>query len=377
MNIYADHAASSPMRESAKAVMLECLEECGNPSSIHAAGRLAAARLERARKEMAELLNCRPSEIYFTSGGTEADNWAVCAAGRRTGQTVTSAFEHHAVLRALEALERAGGRTAVRIRPEADGVLDPEKVAAAADGSTALVSIMAANNEIGTIQPIAEIAKALKKGGRSPALFHTDAVQAVGHIPVDVQKLGVDLLSLSAHKFGGPRGAGALYCRTGAPLEPLLFGGGQERGRRPGTENTAAIAAMAAAMTEACGNMEKAAAYTRRLRDRLAARILEIPGAQINGSMTSRLPGNINCRFDGVEGETLVILLDLAGVQVSAGAACSSGSGQPSHVLTTLGQSRREAYGAIRISLAETSTEAEADCIADRLEAIVADLQSG
>lgn len=377
MNIYADHAASSPMRESAKAVMLECLEECGNPSSIHAAGRLAAARLERARKEMAELLNCRPSEIYFTSGGTEADNWAVCAAGRRTGQTVTSAFEHHAVLRALEALERAGGRTAVRIRPEADGVLDPEKVAAAADGSTALVSIMAANNEIGTIQPIAEIAKALKKGGRSPALFHTDAVQAVGHIPVDVQKLGVDLLSLSAHKFGGPRGAGALYCRTGAPLEPLLFGGGQERGRRPGTENTAAIAAMAAAMTEACGNMEKAAAYTRRLRDRLAARILEIPGAQINGSMTSRLPGNINCRFDGVEGETLVILLDLAGVQVSAGAACSSGSGQPSHVLTALGQSRREAYGAIRISLAETSTEAEADCIADRLEAIVADLQSG
>ena len=377
MNIYADHAASSPMRESAKAVMLECLEECGNPSSIHAAGRLAAARLERARKEMAELLNCRPSEISFTSGGTEADNWAVCAAGRRTGQTVTSAFEHHAVLRALEALERAGGRTAVRIRPEADGVLDPEKVAAAADGSTALVSIMAANNEIGTIQPIAEIAKALKKGGRSPALFHTDAVQAVGHIPVDVQKLGVDLLSLSAHKFGGPRGAGALYCRTGAPLEPLLFGGGQERGRRPGTENTAAIAAMAAAMTEACGNMEKAAAYTRRLRDRLAARILEIPGAQINGSMTSRLPGNINCRFDGVEGETLVILLDLAGVQVSAGAACSSGSGQPSHVLTALGQSRREAYGAIRISLAETSTEAEADCIADRLEAIVADLQSG
>ena len=377
MNIYADHAASSPMRESAKAVMLECLEECGNPSSIHAAGRLAAARLERARKEMAELLNCRPSEIYFTSGGTEADNWAVCAAGRRTGQTVTSAFEHHAVLRALEALERAGGRTAVRIRPEADGVLDPEKVAAAADGSTALVSIMAANNEIGTIQPIAEIAKALKKGGRSPALFHTDAVQAVGHIPVDVQKLGVDLLSLSAHKFGGPRGAGALYCRTGAPLEPLLFGGGQERGRRPGTENTAAIAAMAAAMTEACGNMEKAAAYTRRLRDRLAARILEIPGAQINGSMTSRLPGNINCRFDGVEGETLVILLDLAGVQVSAGAACSSGSGEPSHVLTALGQSRREAYGAIRISLAETSTEAEADCIADRLEAIVADLQNG
>nr|WP_325254372.1 cysteine desulfurase family protein [uncultured Oscillibacter sp.] len=376
MNIYADHAASSPMRESAKAVMLECLEECGNPSSIHAAGRLAAARLERARKEMAELLNCRPSEIYFTSGGTEADNWAVRAAGQGPGQTVTSAFEHHAVLRALEALERAGGRTTVQIRPGADGVLDPEKVAAAADGSTALVSVMAANNEIGTIQPIAEIAKALKKSGRSP-VFHTDAVQAVGHIPVDVQKLGVDLLSLSAHKFGGPRGAGALYCRTGVPLEPLLFGGGQERGRRPGTENTAAIAAMAAALGEACGIMEQAAAHTRRLRDRLAARILEIPGAQINGSMTNRLPGNINCRFDGVEGETLVILLDLAGVQVSTGAACSSGNGEPSHVLTALGQSRREAYGAIRISLAETSTEAEADCIADHLESIVADLQNG
>ena len=288
---------------------------------------------------------------------------------------VTSAFEHHAVLHTLEAMEREGTRKITRINPEPDGILDPEKVAAEADGTTNLVSVMAANNEIGALQPIAEISRAIKKSSRSLMVFHTDAVQAVGHVPVDVQKMGVDMLSLSAHKFGGPRGVGALYCRSGVTLDPFLFGGGQEQGRRPGTENTAAIVAMAVAMREACENMTTAAEYTRRLRDKLVDRILEIPGANINGSMNNRLPGNINCRFDGVEGEAVVIMLDLAGVCVSAGSACTSGSGEPSHVLTAMGQTRRDAYGAIRITLAETNTEAEVEYIADQLAAIVKDLR--
>ena len=377
MKIYADHAATTPMRESAKAAMIECLEEYGNPSSIHAAGRLAAMKLESARKEVAELLNCRQTEIYFTSGGTEADNWAIRAAKYGAGRVVTSAFEHHAVLHTLEAMEREGTRKGNLILPEPDGIVDPNKVATYMGGGPNLVTIMAANNEIGTVQPIAEIAKVAHENGHRQLIVHTDAVQAVGHIPVDVQKMGVDMLSLSAHKFGGPRGVGVLYCRAGLALDPILFGGGQERGRRPGTENTAAIVAMAVAMREACENMEQAAEYTTRLRNKLVARILEIPGAHINGSMTSRLPGNVNCRFDGVEGEAVVIMLDLAGVCVSAGSACTSGSGEPSHVMTALGQSRRDAYGAIRITLAETNTEAEVEYIADRLASIVKDLRRG
>lgn len=377
MKVYADHAATTPMRERAKAAMIECLEEYGNPSSIHTAGRLAAMKLESARKEVAELLNCRPAEIYFTSGGTEADNWAIRAAKYGAGRVVTSAFEHHAVLHTLEAMEREGTRKGNLILPEPDGIVDPDKVAAYMGGGPDLVTIMAANNEIGTVQPIAEIAKVAHGNGHSQLIVHTDAVQAVGHIPVDVQKMGVDMLSLSAHKFGGPRGVGALYCRSGVILDPFMFGGGQERGRRPGTENTAAIVAMAVAMREACENMKRAAEYTTRLRDKLVARILEIPGAHINGSMTNRLPGNVNCRFDGVEGEAVVIMLDLAGVCVSAGSACTSGSGEPSHVLTAMGQPRRDAYGAIRITLAETNTEAEVEYIADRLASIVKDLRRG
>lgn len=377
MKIYADHAATTPMRERAKKAMIECMEECGNPSSIHTAGRLDAMKLERARKEVAELLNCRPAEIYFTSGGTEADNWAIRAAKYGTGRVVTSAFEHHAVLHTLEAMEREGTRKIAKINPEPDGILDPEKVAGEVDRNTNLVSVMAANNEIGTIQPIAEISRAINRNGCSQTVLHTDAVQAVGHIPVDVQKMGIDMLSISAHKFGGPRGVGALYCRSGVTLEPLLFGGGQERGRRPGTENTAAIVAMAVAMREVCENMTTAAEYTKRLRDKLVTRILEIPGAHINGNMTSRLPGNVNCRFDGVEGEAVVIMLALAGVCVSAGSACTSGSGEPSHTLTAMGQTKRDAYGAIRITLAETNTEEEVDYIADRLVSIVKDLRGG
>ena len=371
MNIYADHAASSPMRESAKAVMLECLEEC-NPPSIHAAGRLAAARLERARKEMAELLNCRPSEIYFTSGGTEADNWAVCAAGRRTGQTVTSAFEHHAVLRALEALERAGGRTAVRIRPEADGVLDPEKVAAAADGSTALVSIMAANNEIGTIQPIAEIAKALKKGGRSPALFHTDAVQAFGQVPIDVEEMHIDMLSASAHKLNGPKGTGMLYIRSGLKIRSFIHGGAQEKGVRAGTENVPGIVGFAAAVRRALSRMEEKAGRERELRDYLIRRIEgEIPYCRLNGHREKRLPGNVNISFRFIEGESLLIMLDMRGVCASSGSACTSGSLDPSHVLLAIGLEHEEAHGSLRMTLSEENTQEELDEVVGHLAEIV------
>lgn len=374
MRIYADHAATTPMRAVAKAAMIEAMEEIGNPSSIHAAGRMAAMKLESARKTVAELLNCNPAEIYFTSGGTEADNWAIHAARYGDGDVVASAFEHHAVLHALEALQKMEARRVCLVAPEQDGIVNPDAVAAAVGQYTNMVTVMAANNEVGTIQPVAEIARAVRRAS-GKTVIHTDAVQAAGHIPVDVQKMGVDMLSLSAHKFGGPRGVGALYCRSGVALDPFLFGGGQERGRRPGTENVPAIVAMAAALREACENMDAAAEYTRGLRDRLVEQIGAIQGSHINGSVDSRLPGNVNCYFDGVEGEAVVILLDLAGVYVSAGSACTSGSGEPSHVLTAMGLSRRDAYGAIRITLAESNTEAEVDYIAQQLAAIVGKLR--
>lgn len=375
MRIYADHAATTPMRESAKTALIEAMEEYGNPSSVHSAGRMASVKLEIARKEVAELLNCRPSEIYFTSGGTEADNWAIHAAKCGDGRVVASAFEHHAILHTLEAMEKSGVRHADLVLPEQDGIISPYKVRQKTDSFTNMVTIMTANNEVGTIQPIAEIAKEIRKGGRRQIIFHTDAVQAVGHIPVDVQKMGVDMLSLSGHKFGGPRGVGALYCRQGVTLDPLMYGGGQERSRRPGTENTPAIVAMAVAMREACENMEKAGEKTRKLRDRLIRQIQEIPGSHIHGSTEKRLQGNINCSFAGVEGEAVVLMLDMAGVCISAGSACTSGSAEPSHVLTAMGLSRRDAYGAIRISLAETNTEAEVDYIAKKLAEIVKSLR--
>lgn len=375
MNVYADHAATTPMRACAKEAMLEAVEDYGNPSSIHSAGRLAAMKLESARKEIAELLNCYPSEIYFTSGGTEADNWAIRAAKYGDGHVVSSAFEHHAIIHTLEAVEREKIRSVDLVMPERDGIVDPKKVRRVVDQYTNMVTIMTANNEVGTIQPIEEIGREIRKAGGKRTVFHTDAVQAVGHMPVDVQKMGVDMLSLSAHKFGGPRGVGALYCRTGIILDPLMFGGGQERGRRPGTENTPGIVAMAAAMREACENMGRSEAKIRGLRDRMIRRIKEIPDSYINGSLDKRLPGNVNCSFISVEGEAAVIMLDLAGVCASSGSACTSGTGEPSHVLTAMGLSRRDAYGAIRITLAETNTEAEVDYIGDQLAEIVRKLR--
>lgn len=367
MNVYADYAATSPMRGIARDAMTEAMEVFGNPSSIHSAGRLAAMKMESARKEVAELLNCRPSEIFFTSGGTEADNWAIRAAVAGSGQVITSAFEHHAILHTLEAMERAGTRRTTIVKPEPDGIVDPDEVAAMADPSTNMVTIMAANNEIGTIQPIQAVVEAVRSRAGKDPIIHTDAVQAVGHIKMDVQQLGVDMLSLSAHKFGGPRGVGVLYANERVRLAPFIYGGGQERGCRPGTENVPAIMGMAAALRQACDNMDHATEWVTRLRNRLIQKIMDIPGAHINGNMEMRLPGNINCRFEGVEGEALVILLDMAGVCVSAGSACTSGSGEPSHVLTAIGQTRREAYGAVRITLGEKNTPAEVDYIAKKI----------
>lgn len=314
-------------------------------------------------------------EYKAEHGGTEADNWAIRAARYGDGHVVASAFEHHAIIHALEAMAREKERNVELVKPERDGIVDPERVRRNVSQYTNLVTVMAANNEVGTIQPVEEIGREIRKGGNKRTIFHTDAVQAVGHIPVDVQKMGVDMLSLSAHKFGGPKGVGVLYCRNGIILDPLLFGGGQERGNRPGTENTPGIVAMAVAMREACKNMESAAAKTRELRDRLIRRIKEIPDSYIHGSLEKRLPGNINCSFAGVEGEAVVIMLDLAGVCASSGSACTSGTGEPSHVLTAMGLSRKDAYGAIRITLAETNTEAEVDYIGDQLAEIVRKLR--
>lgn len=371
MKVYADHAATTPMRERAKAAMIECLEGYGNPSSIHTAGRLAAMKLESARKEVAELLNCRPAEIYFTSGGTEADNWAIRAARYGAGRVVTSAFEHHAVLHTLEAMEREGTRKITRINPEPDGILDPEKVAAEADGTTNLVSVMAANNEIGALQPIAEISRAIKKSSRSLMVFHTDAVQAVGHIPVDVRDLGVDMLSASAHKFGGPKGVGFLYIRSGAELSAFMDGGGQEAGRRAGTENIAAIAGMAAALEASVLRMEENRVHleslTERFRRRLAASGLD---AVLNGA-ENRIPGSISASFRRAEGEMLLHRLDLKGIAVSTGSACNARSTELSHVLRAIRVPEEYAGGTIRLTFGPENTAEEVDYIVNCLREII------
>lgn len=364
MRVYADYAATAPLRACAKEAMLEALEDIGNPSSLHAEGRWAAERMEKARREMAELLNCWAEEIFFTSGGTESNNWAISSAVG--GKAVASAMEHPSVLEPLAAYLGAWNE---RVRPDAGGLIDPENVGRMVNFETKLVTVMTANNEIGTIQPIQEIGEAVRK--RGSAVFHTDAVQAVGHIPMDVQKMSVDMLSLSAHKFGGPKGVGALYCRRGTKPYPLLFGGGQESGRRSGTENVAGIVGMCAALREAQENLEGESEHLAILRDRLAEKIQAIPGARINGSMAHRLPGNLNCTFRGVEGEALVLMLDQAGICVSSGSACAAGKREASHVLKAIGQSEKEAQEAIRISLGWGNTMDEVEYIARTIECVV------
>ena len=365
MYVYADHAATTPVHEAARKAMLHCLEEdYGNPSSLHSVGQRAREILDEARADVAQCLNADPAEIYFTGGGSEADNQALLTGallGAKKGKKhlITTAFEHHAVLHTMKALEKQGF-TVTYLDVHADGVVRLSDVAAAITEDTALVSVMMVNNEIGTIQPIAEIAKLCQDKG---VLFHTDAVQAVGHIPVDVKALGVDMLSLAAHKFHGPNGVGALYCRKGIRPEILIQGGAQERGRRGGTENMPGIVGMAAALKEAVSNLNADMVYVTALRERLIAGLSQIPHSRLNGSRNLRCPGTVNFCFEGIEGESLLLWLDAKGVAASSGSACTSGSLDPSHVLLALGLPHEIAHGSLRLSLGADNTEEEVDHI--------------
>lgn len=361
MYVYADHAATTPVHEAARKAMLHCLEEdYGNPSSLHSVGQRAREILDQARAEVAACLHADPSEIYFTGGGSEADNQALLTGavlGAKKGKKhlITTAFEHHAVLHTMKALEKQGF-TVTYLDVHADGVVRLSDVAAAITDDTALVSVMMVNNEIGTIQPIQEIAKLCQDKG---VLFHTDAVQAVGHIPVDVKALGVDMLSLAAHKFHGPKGVGALYCRKGIRPEILIQGGAQERGRRGGTENMPGIVGMAAALQEAVSNLNADMVYVTALRERLIEGLSQIPHSRLNGHRDLRCPGTVNFCFEGIEGESLLLWLDAKGVAASSGSACTSGSLDPSHVLLALGLPHEIAHGSLRLSLGADNTEEE------------------
>ena len=361
MYVYADHAATTPVHEAARKAMLHCLEEdYGNPSSLHSVGQRAREILDQARADVAQCLNADPAEIYFTGGGSEADNQALLTGallGAKKGKKhlITTAFEHHAVLHTMKALEKQGF-TVTYLDVHSDGVVRFSDVAAALTDDTALVSVMMVNNEIGTIQPIAEIAKLCQEKG---VLFHTDAVQAVGHIPVDVKALGVDMLSLAAHKFHGPKGVGALYCRKGIRPEILIQGGAQERGRRGGTENMPGIVGMAAALKEAVSNLNADMVYVTALRERLIEGLSQIPHSRLNGHRELRCPGTVNFCFEGIEGESLLLWLDAKGVAASSGSACTSGSLDPSHVLLALGLPHEIAHGSLRLSLSADNTEEE------------------
>ena len=365
MKIYADNAATTALSDTALTAMMPCFQEVyGNPSSLHSPGQRAAEKLAEAREIFARCLNASPREITFTSGGSEADNQALrsaAALGARRNQRhiVSTKFEHHAVLHTLEALEREGCEVTLLDIPP-DGVVTAEQVRRAIRPDTCLVSVMFANNEIGTIQPVGEIGAVCREAG---VLFHTDAVQAAGHLPIDVEALHIDLLSLSAHKFHGPKGVGVLYARQGVALTNVIHGGAQERGRRGGTENLPAICGAAAAFDEACAHLKGNAARLTALRDRLIAGLTAIPHTVLNGGTEHRLPGNVNVCFEGIEGESLLLLLDAKGIAASSGSACTSGSLDPSHVLLALGRPHEVAHGSLRLSLSEYNTEKEIDYI--------------
>ena len=378
MYVYADNAATTPVHAKAAEAMLACLkEEYGNPSSLHTVGQRAKELLDQARADMAACLGAGAREIYFTGGGSEADNQALLTGamlGAKKGKThlITTAFEHHAVLHAMKRLEKLGF-TVTYLDVHEDGVVRPEDVAAALTEDTALVSVMLVNNEIGTLQPVAEIAKLCHEKG---VLVHTDAVQAVGHIPVDVKALEVDMLSLSGHKFHAPKGVGALYCRKGIRPEILIEGGAQEFGRRGGTENLPGIVAMAAALKEATENLAREMDQVTALREKLIAGLETIPHSRLNGNRTLRCPGTVNFCFEGIEGESLLLLLDAKGVAASSGSACTSGSLDPSHVLLALGLPHEIAHGSLRLSLTADNTEAEVDHILAVVPEVVSYLRS-
>lgn len=378
MYVYADNAATTPVHAKAAEAMLACLkEEYGNPSSLHTVGQRAKELLDQARADVAACLGAGAREIYFTGGGSEADNQALLTGamlGAKKGKThlITTAFEHHAVLHAMKRLEKLGF-TVTYLDVHEDGVVRPEDVAAALTEDTALVSVMLVNNEIGTLQPVAEIAKLCHEKG---VLVHTDAVQAVGHIPVDVKALDVDMLSLSGHKFHAPKGVGALYCRRGIRPEILIEGGAQEFGRRGGTENLPGIVAMAAALREATENLDREMDQVTALREKLIAGLETIPHSRLNGNRTLRCPGTVNFCFEGIEGESLLLLLDAKGVAASSGSACTSGSLDPSHVLLALGLPHEIAHGSLRLSLTADNTEAEVDHILAVVPEVVSYLRS-
>jgi len=376
--IYLDNAATTKMSKAAVAAMLPYMDTVyGNPSSLHSAGQQAAEALEDARCRIAKLLNCMPGELTFTSGGSEADNQAILTAARlgaRKGKThiVSTVFEHHAVLHMLKRLEKEGF-TVTLLPVHENGIVRVQELAEAIDENTCLVTVMYANNEIGTIQPVEEIGRLCREKG---VPFHTDAVQAAGHLPIDVQAQNIDLLSLSAHKFHGPKGVGVLYARKGIRPVNLIEGGAQERGRRPGTENLPAIMGMVAALEDGYRNMEEHAARMRVLRDRLIAGLEQIPHSVLNGDRQQRLAGNVNFCFEGIEGESMLLLLDDKGICASSGSACTSGSLDPSHVLLAIGRPHEIAHGSLRLSLSEETTEAEVDAAIEAVTEVVAYLRS-
>ena len=363
MTIYADNAATTKMSRTAIDAMLPYMETYyGNPSSLHSVGQKAAEALQSARERIAACLGCQPREITFTSGGSEADNQALLSAaklGARKGKKhiISTAFEHHAILHSLKRLEKEGFE--VELLPVGEtGTITAQQVRDAIRDDTCLVTIMYANNEIGSILPIAEIGAVCKEKG---VLFHTDAVQAAGHVHINVREQNIDMLSLSAHKFHGPKGIGVLYARQGVILTPLIEGGAQERGKRAGTENIPAIMGMVAALEEACAHIDENAQKVSALRDKLIAGLSKIPHSALNGDPVNRLPGNVSFCFEGIEGESLLLLLDAKGICASSGSACTSGSLDPSHVLLAIGRPHEVAHGSLRLSLCEWNTEEEVD----------------
>ena len=378
IKVYADNAATTRVSDTAFNAMLPYFKELyGNPSSLYTLGQKSQEALVKARETVADCINCDMKEITFTSGGSEADNQAIISAahlGAKSGKKhiISSAFEHHAVLHTLEKLKKEGFE--ITLLPiHSDGFVRVEELKAAIREDTALVTIMFANNEIGTIQPIAEIGAVCRERG---VLFHTDAVQAAGHVKIDVKAQNIDMLSIASHKFHGPKGAGALYVRKGIPLLNLIEGGAQERGKRAGTENVPAIVGMAAALKESCENLDKNFAYVKGLRDKIARELSKIPHSKINGDLDRGLAGTLNMCFEGIEGESLLLLLDDRGISASSGSACTSGSLDPSHVLLALGLPHEVAHGSLRISLCEYNTEEEADHIIKNVPEVVEYLRS-
>ena len=375
--VYADNAATTQMSRTAIEAMLPYMETIyGNPSSLHSVGQQAAEALQSARERVAKCLNASPREIYFTSGGSEADNQAILSAarlGERKGKKhiISTAFEHHAVLHTLKKLEKEGFE--VELLPVGPtGMVTAQQVKDAIREDTCLVTVMYANNEIGSILPITEIGRVCREAG---VLFHTDAVQAAGHIPIDVKAQSIDMLSLSGHKFHGPKGIGLLYARQGVPLTSLIEGGAQERGKRAGTENIPAIMGMAAALEEACAHIDENAGKVSALRDRLIAGLSNIPHSALNGDPVNRLPGNVSFCFEGIEGESLLLLLDAKGICASSGSACTSGSLDPSHVLLAIGRPHEVAHGSLRLSLCEWNSDEDMDRILEAVPEVVSYLR--